>query len=757
MKTQSPAHLDNDTDPSNQSSLLDFIDLEELQQLQDDLAGINGVSFVITDPNGNLLTMPSGDISVCRLFRMSSQGEAVCLGHMQSVALGVKRDQAPVCLKSCPLGILNAAAPILLGNVHHVATLWVRKSCICPEPHERLLHLDGFDGVNADRLKSELASMEHCDPEDFNQVVGWLNSFSQQISQMGHQRVTLARHAGELKKLEAELDRYKSQMVELVNARTADLLSANKRLQLEVLERDLAEEQIARKSKLIDAINQVLQQTLSESGEHNLSQTFLRAAQEITASSFGFVVENNDGRWQITATTSLSGVKPTSPVPMSYEPFEPSGIWQKVLDGSEPMVVNHPEDRLDWQKLPKHFPSFENLLAVPLLKDDRAMGLVSLANSSHAFSPIDSGDISALGQAFMGALMRKRMEVAKYQSEQRLNLAMDSANQGLWDYFPQNGNLYFSPSWFTMLGYHAYEFPTGMETWTTLTHPNDVSSLEIALDSVALGDENAFGIEIRMLGKEGHWRWINARGRAVEYDRDKAVVRVIGTLTDISKYKRIEMALQKANEELQRLAALDDLTQIANRRRFDDRLTQEWRRARRDGKPLALVICDIDFFKNYNDTYGHLKGDDTLHMVAQTLSDMLKRPMDLVARFGGEEFAAILPNTNIKGAMRVAHEFRAAIDGLKIEHRASAIGGQVTLSFGVAAMIPDGAMQPKSLIEAADKALYKAKALGRNAIVKMSSQALEADETTRAAVGQGPPKVPAPVRSPLPESDNDDG
>jgi diguanylate cyclase (GGDEF)-like protein len=211
-------------------------------------------------------------------------------------------------------------------------------------------------------------------------------------------------------------------------------------------------------------------------------------------------------------------------------------------------------------------------------------------------------------------------------------------------------------------------------------------------------------------------------GRAVERDHKTAVSRIVGTLSDISKYKRVETALQKANEELQRLAVLDDLTQIANRRRFDDRLTQEWRRAWRENRPLALVICDIDFFKHYNDTYGHLKGDDTLHIVAQTISDMLKRPMDLVARYGGEEFAAILPNTNIKGAMRVANELKSAIDMLKIEHRASDVSNYVTLSFGVAALVPTADTQPKTLIEAADKALYKAKALGRNTIVKSSEK-----------------------------------
>jgi diguanylate cyclase (GGDEF)-like protein len=182
----------------------------------------------------------------------------------------------------------------------------------------------------------------------------------------------------------------------------------------------------------------------------------------------------------------------------------------------------------------------------------------------------------------------------------------------------------------------------------------------------------------------------------------------------------VETALQKANEELQRLAALDSLTQIANRRRFDNQLNLEWRRALRDNRSLAVIMCDIDYFKNYNDTYGHVKGDDALYAVAQAISASLKRPMDLVARYGGEEFAVLLPNTDIEGAVQLAGELKRSIGILRIEHAASPDHGIITLSFGAAAVTPDGNMQPKELIEAADRALYQAKARGRNRIVHLS-------------------------------------
>jgi diguanylate cyclase (GGDEF)-like protein len=220
-----------------------------------------------------------------------------------------------------------------------------------------------------------------------------------------------------------------------------------------------------------------------------------------------------------------------------------------------------------------------------------------------------------------------------------------------------------------------------------------------------------------MLSKTGQWHWLQVKGKTVERDPTGAVSRIVGTLSDISKFKEVEVALQKANEELQRLAALDDLTQIANRRRFDARLEQEWRRARRDRRPLGVIICDIDKFKNYNDAYGHLQGDQTLYRVAQAANNALKRPMDLVARFGGEEFAILLPDTDTAGARRVAMEVREAVAAMRIAHGVSDVCDHVTLSFGVAAMVPASDRPSRIFMEIADRALYRAKAQGRDCIV----------------------------------------
>ncbi|HEY9695598.1 MAG TPA: diguanylate cyclase [Oculatellaceae cyanobacterium] len=174
--------------------------------------------------------------------------------------------------------------------------------------------------------------------------------------------------------------------------------------------------------------------------------------------------------------------------------------------------------------------------------------------------------------------------------------------------------------------------------------------------------------------------------------------------------------LESANIELQRLANLDGLTQLANRRYFDEYLNSEWKRLAREEAPLSLILCDIDFFKTYNDTYGHLAGDKCLIEVANAIRNATKRPADLVARYGGEEFAVILPNTDASGAMHLAELIRKLVKKLKISYLNSSETLGVTLSLGVASTIPNHQSEPVGLIRDADIALYQAKESGRDRV-----------------------------------------
>jgi diguanylate cyclase (GGDEF)-like protein len=175
--------------------------------------------------------------------------------------------------------------------------------------------------------------------------------------------------------------------------------------------------------------------------------------------------------------------------------------------------------------------------------------------------------------------------------------------------------------------------------------------------------------------------------------------------------------LEAANQKLRRLASLDGLTQVANRRLFDERFEKEWLRLAREQASLSLIMCDVDFFKAYNDTYGHQAGDECLQQVARAITESVRRPADLVARYGGEEFAVILPNTESAGAVLVAESIRKRVQALAIVHATSTASKYITLSLGVASVIPLPSSLSATLILAADKALYQAKASGRDAVV----------------------------------------
>lgn len=174
--------------------------------------------------------------------------------------------------------------------------------------------------------------------------------------------------------------------------------------------------------------------------------------------------------------------------------------------------------------------------------------------------------------------------------------------------------------------------------------------------------------------------------------------------------------LAAANKELEKLSSLDGLTGIANRRRFDEVLKKEWRRSMRSKSPLSLIMIDIDFFKPYNDNYGHQRGDDCLKQVADTLDRVLQRETDTIARYGGEEFSAIVPDTDIDGAHSIAEAMRAAIQDKKIPHAESTVSEYVSISVGVGSVIPRRDSDPEILIAVADQALYLAKEEGRNQV-----------------------------------------
>lgn len=229
----------------------------------------------------------------------------------------------------------------------------------------------------------------------------------------------------------------------------------------------------------------------------------------------------------------------------------------------------------------------------------------------------------------------------------------------------------------------------------------------------ALGERIPTNYESICMRNDGTRFLVNVVLTRVQYEDNIAT---LSFLLDITRQKQAEETLKRYQDFLKNLSFSDGLTGIANRRRFDQFLEREWIYAYNNRTPLAILMMDIDFFKAFNDNYGHVAGDDCLRKVAMSLSECLRRPGDIVARYGGEEFTCVLPDTDVDGALSVAKQISAKMDSLNIPHLFSSAADHVTLSIGVAAIIPSENQPSSDLIERADRLLYTAKQSGRNQI-----------------------------------------
>ncbi len=235
---------------------------------------------------------------------------------------------------------------------------------------------------------------------------------------------------------------------------------------------------------------------------------------------------------------------------------------------------------------------------------------------------------------------------------------------------------------------------------------------------------------VREKGKK-FFEWTHKRADGIPFSGEISLTSVgfgkreyiMAIIRDIHGRKKLEQELRvarnklkKANERLEEQAIFDELTGILNRRGFERALSEEWNRCRRLQKPLSLLIIDIDFFKQYNDSYGHVEGDDCLKRIAGLLKENVRRAGDTASRYGGEEFAAILPATPMEGAKTVAENIRQAVKEAEIEHPSSPIADFVTVSVGAHTLIPGPDKEPGTLVKTADQALYRAKNAGRNRV-----------------------------------------
>lgn len=255
-----------------------------------------------------------------------------------------------------------------------------------------------------------------------------------------------------------------------------------------------------------------------------------------------------------------------------------------------------------------------------------------------------------------------------------------------------------------------------------LVHPDDRPRAEAIVRNIRFGDDGGL-LECRVQDKHGQYVWVEANLRPVRDPNGGAPIGILNMVRDISQRKQAEDDLKKAYSALEALVVTDPLTHLANRRSFDQSLAKEWRRGIRDRLPLSLLILDVDWFKSYNDTYGHPQGDNCLRQIAESVLDVVTRAGDLVARIGGEEFAVILPNTANEGAMQLANLISASLSRRGLPHNTNPIGF-VTISIGCATVVPVLGQSPTILMQQADNALYAAKHAGRNQVCNGNEIAL---------------------------------
>ncbi len=274
---------------------------------------------------------------------------------------------------------------------------------------------------------------------------------------------------------------------------------------------------------------------------------------------------------------------------------------------------------------------------------------------------------------------------------------------------------YIGPQIEPLLGWTPESW-VSIQDWADRIHEDDrqrVVDFCVAQSQAGVDHE----ADYRALTADSRQVWI----RDVVYvlrDAKGEVEAVVGFMFDISERRRNEEKVAELQKALEKLSYQDALTGVANRRRFDDILQREWASARRNSTPLALIMLDIDHFKQYNDHYGHVEGDETLKRVANILITIATRPRDLVSRFGGEEFVLVLPETDITAAMGLAKNCRDLIRKAAIEHRQGGPDHLLTVSMGVAACIPDRSQEvPDPLVREVDLRLYQAKRQGRDSIV----------------------------------------
>ena len=312
-----------------------------------------------------------------------------------------------------------------------------------------------------------------------------------------------------------------------------------------------------------------------------------------------------------------------------------------------------------------------------------------------------NGSMIAVVASISDVTERRRTQIALADSEQRLSLALDGARLGMWDWHLENDDFILNRIATDILGYGPTEFKHKLPNIQALFHTDDRKHILRSMSHHLKGESSQFDIDARLYDKHGGFVWVNLRGRISELDASGTPVRVSGMLVDISDRKRLE-------DRLVELATTDALTGLYNRGYGSQLLNRELARAERSGQPLSFILMDVDYFKSINDQFGHAIGDQVLIEISKTLQGRI-RDVDMAARWGGEEFVIILPDTPLAGAEKVAQQLQTGIRSLTKPD-----SNHLSMSMGVTEYRANESVS--KLLKRADRLMYRAKNTGRDRI-----------------------------------------
>lgn len=472
-------------------------------------------------------------------------------------------------------------------------------------------------------------------------------------------------------------------------------------------------------ARLYELVLHVQEHFISQQSSQPVLRKVLNGLLDITDSSFGFIAESfvDEDHGKALKTLVANNIRWNSDDEVDpyggglrIGPF--TGLYSTVLSSREVLLCNHPREYQCDHPLPEGHPPVSTLAILPLLCSEQMMGVLVLGNRKGGYQELMLTHIQVLLRAMANYLVTTNTNKELKESESRFRAVLDTAVDGIIRIDARGRVRGFNGAAERIFGYSQEEM-LGTNVSRLMPEPTCNEHDQYLQHYQQTGEAKVIGIgrEVVARCKDG-----------TMVDLELAVSEVMtangpeytGILRDITERNTIQKALADMNERLERMVRTDALTQMANRKHFNDTLELEFKRAMRNQSAISLILCDIDFFKNYNEHYGHLAGDACLQHVADILAASFQRAGDTIARYGGEEFAIVLPGVGTRQADLMGEQLRKAVWEACLEHQFSEVAARVTISVGVSTCTPRVKDAAQLLVTQADLALNEAKKGGRN-------------------------------------------